>query len=249
MAPMLTIHILMQYLAIVVAIPLFDWLWRVASKEQTRLGWLIDPQMLVIAMYSFLVALSMLGVLAGLYVANRLNLIYHHYSFRMVMFYATGAMMSVVFGFSLAIVCRYIAHAKPRPMHASNHRHAKQRWYAYQLEHIGPDQYSLHFKSAGPIGFVSKCDVSLKVYPDIALTAVLALLGPGKTLVLATPNAALYWSVKRQRSKLVAEHPQIRVKPYAKPLNRIIGAFANRRNKWGLPSGKAVICRGYTITT
>ena len=250
MVPMnLTSEMLLQYLAIIVATPLIDWLWRVASEKKTRLAWPSDPQLMVVGIYGILLAISMLCVLVALFIANRANLIYHHYAFRMSMFHAVGVIMSFVFGIVTAIVCRYVAHAKPQPMHASNHPHSKGRWYAYQLEHDGPCQYSLHFKRAGLIGLFSKCDVSLKVHPDVALRAVLDVLGPGKTLVLATPNAGLYWAVKRHRSALEVEHPQITVKPYAKPLNRFIGAFANWRNKWGIPWRKAVICRGYVITT
>lgn len=250
MVPMnLSNEVLLQYLAIAVATPLLDWLWRVLSEKKTRLAWPSDAQLMVILIYGLLLSISMLCLLLAMYVANRANLIYHHYAFRTSMYHAGGVIMSFVSGLIIAIICRYVAHTKPRPMHASSHPHSNGRWYAYQLEHDGPDRYSLHFKRAGLIGLFTKCDVSLKVHPDIALKAVLEALGPGKTLVLATPNADLYWAVKRHRAALELGHPQIAVKPYAKPLNCFIGAFANWRNKWGISWRKAVICRGYVITT
>ncbi|KLC01958.1 hypothetical protein XP4B_13205 [Xanthomonas perforans] len=232
-----------------VTCPLMEWLWRVAFDKRIRMGWPSDQQMMVVALYVFLLSCALLVTLGAISVANRLNLIYSYYQLRLNLYLVTGALTSSVLGVLAAILCRYFTHAKPRPMHGSNHYHAKQRWYAYQLEHIGRDQYALHFNKANRIHMRSKCDVSLKVYPDIALTAILDLLGPGKTLCLTTPNADLYWAVKRQRSKLESAHPQIRVKPYATPLNCIIGAYGSWTYKWGIPLGKAVISRGYTINT
>lgn len=261
MVPMyLTPQQLLLLSAIFLAIPLLDWLWRVASpliellwrvafNKPIRNRWPSNQQMMVVSLYTFLVSFVLLVLYGAVSLSNRLNLIGYNYHLRLFLYLGAGVLTSFVLGVLAAILCRYCTQVKPRPMHTNIHPHAKQRWYAYQLEHVGRNQYALHFNKANRIHQWSKCDVSLKVHPDLALTAILDLLGPGKTLFLATPNADLYWAVKRQRSTLKSAHPQIRVKPYATPLNCIIGAYASWRNKWGISLGKAVICRGYTITT
>ncbi|WP_164739050.1 hypothetical protein [Xanthomonas sp. BRIP62415] len=247
-------------LAIFVAIPLIDWRWRAASPliewlcrvafdRPVCTRWPSDQQMMVVALYSFFLCIGLLAMFGAISAANHLELTYYHPQLRRNLLLLISVLSSSLLGVIAAIIFRQLTHAKPRPMHASNHAHAKQRWYAYQLEHVGRDHYALHFNRASRIQQWSKCDVSLKVHPDIALTAIIDLLGPGKTLLLATPKADLYWAVKRQRSTLESAHPQIKVEPYATPLNCIIGAWGSWRHKWGIPLRKAVIARGYIITT
>lgn len=165
--------------------------------------------------------------------------------------------LGIGIGVLVALMLRWMTHERPLFRHPPGME--RDKYYFYELQRDGLNLYSLHFGTAriqfrkGRFGLkrtwcaFRRSDVSLKHDPFSVLSPLLTSLEPGTSILLATPDKALYEAVVAVLPQLEAKHSFFKV-PVDDQMNWLMAWFGNWLNNWGYTDFKAVRLKGYLIT-